>query len=49
MAFEEQAKTIWSRIKDNLCDRGLFNGIDPKTEKDIDQEQIAAIAEKLAE
>lgn len=49
MTFEERAKLIWNSVKDNLCDRGLFNGIDTQTEKEIDKEQVAAIATKLAE
>ena len=43
MTFEERAKLIWSGVKDNLDNRGCFNGIDSETMADIDQEQITQI------
>lgn len=47
MTFEERAHLIWDSIKDNLSDRGLFNGIDEETESDIDRVQIEIIVNKL--
>lgn len=43
MTYEERAKLIWNAVKDNLCDRGLFDDIGGDIEKEIDQEQIGTI------